>query len=244
MEPPIDRPPGVGRILERISARGASAQAAVAGGYAWAVTVAPTLWDGEATWVAKIAAIAAVTFLAIGVVGERLVRSARARTVSLWAFVLTSALAWLAAPFGVRPIHMDAMRALAGMLGWGLFALASAGPALGDGKAQTRVVDDAPLEARRRLAAGDAAYLASGALAALALELVGWRVVNPERALLVRLVAVAGGLGFIGVSAHLALARHGAKSSRKTKARLLRAAPAIAILVLLGLAGLFLPPSG
>ena len=163
---------------------------------------------------------------------------------SLWVFVLASALAWLSAPAALRPIRLDTPRGLAGMAGWALFALASAGPALGERQEPGRVVDDAPLEARNRFARGDVAYPLVGGAVALALQLVGWRVTSPERALLVRLVALAAGLAIVGTSAEIALARHAPRGPRSWKARMRTVGGPLSLLAGLALAGLLFASRG
>ena len=226
------------RLLERLAARGgASAQAAIAGAYAWAVTVAPAVWERGEPVVAMVAAGVGLAALLVTAAGERL-WGGRARVASLWVFVLASALTWLSAPAALRPIRIDTPRGLAGMLGWALFALASAGPALGDRREPQRVIDDAPLEARKGFARGDVAYPVAGATAALALQVVGWRVASAERALLVRLVALAAGLALVGASAEIALARHALRATRDSRARLRSAGAALLLLGGLAIAGL------
>jgi hypothetical protein len=231
------------RLFERLTARGASAQAAIAGGYAWAVTVAPTVWGPDEPIVAMVAAGVGLSALLVAAAGERLWKG-HGRIASLWVFVLSSALAWLAAPAALRPTRIDTPRGLAGMLGWALFALASAGPALGDRLEPARVVDDAPLEARNRFARGDVAYPIAGAGAALALQFVGWQVASPERALLVRLVALAAGLAVVGAAAEIALARHVPRERRSPRARLRSARGALLLLGGLVLVGLLFTTRG
>jgi hypothetical protein len=227
------------RWLERLAGRGATSQVAVAGAYAWVVTVAPALWSPGEPVLARIAPVAALASLVAATVAERWWPSP-VRVGCLWAFALTSALTWMSAPGLARSLRYDAAAGLAGMLGWALFAVAWAGPALGERRAPDRVVDEGPLEARRSLAAGDAAYLAGGAAIALALQLEGWHVASAERALLVRAVALAGGLAFIGAAAELGLARHGKRAQRKWGARLRSASAPLGLLAALGLAGLLM----
>jgi hypothetical protein len=226
-------------LLGRLTARGASAQAAVAGGYAWAVTVAPTLWEHGEPWIATVAAVVALAALAVVAADDRVARG-RGRIAALWVFVLASGLSWLSAPATLRPLRIDGPRGLAGMLGWALFALACAGPALGEPRQADRVIDDAPLEPRSRFARGDMAYPAVGAAAALTLQLVGWQIANPERALLVRLVALAAGLAIIGASAEIALARHAPRAVRGWKSRLRSASIPVLVLGLVALGGVLL----
>lgn len=233
----------VSSFFDRLVARGAPAQAAIAGGYAWAVTVAPTLWERGAPVVSVIAAGVALVALLVSATGDGL-WAGRGRVPALWAFVLASGLAWLSAPAALRPIRIDTTRGLAGMAGWALFALASAGPALGERHQPARVIDDAPLEARNRSSRGDAAYPLLGGAVALALQVVGWGMASPERALLVRLVALAAGLAIVGVTAEIALMRHAPRAPRSTRARLRSATGGLLLLAGLALTGLLLVSRG
>ncbi len=229
-------------VFDRWSARAAPAQAAVAGVYAWLVTVAPSAWAHGSPLVAKIAAGAGVVALIVGTAAESR-WGTRARFGSLWAFVLSSALTWSVSPSQFAPARIDALGGLSGMLGWGLFALASAGPALGGPRGSERVIDDRPLEPRKRLAHGDAAYILGGLFLAIVLQGVGWHETTPERALLVRLVALALGLAVIGAAAEMAFARQAPRTRRPWKLRLRGAAAALTLLGMLVLAGLLLSMS-
>lgn len=220
-------------IFQRLSAVGAAAQASVPGVYAWGVTVAPAAWARGASALAKVAAIAAILALLGGVVGERFAGS-KARVVSLWGFVLACALAWSAAPTALGPLRIDAPRGAAGMIGWALFALASAAPALQGPREEERLVTGDDLVPRKGLARGDAVYVLAGAVIAASLQLIGWRVASAERSLLVRFVALSAGLAVIGAATEIALARH---SSRPLPSRLRRLRRAMAMLVVLALLG-------
>jgi hypothetical protein len=229
----------VPRILGRLSDLGTAAQATIPGLYAWAVTVAPAAWSRGSPLFAKIVALFGVTGLALAVFVEK--RSATwARSVSVWGLVLTSALVWAVAPATLLPTRLDAGRGVAGMIGWALFALASAAPSLRQGNAGGRVVTGPPLRPRTLLARGDAAYLAAGIALAVALQLPGWRIAAPERALLVRVVALVSGLAVLGAAGSLAMARHHKRVSRSRKTRLRRSIPWIMLLVLLVLGGVIM----
>ncbi|MBN9167818.1 MAG: hypothetical protein J0I07_43205, partial [Myxococcales bacterium] len=56
-------PPRRRKVLERIASIGASAQAAIPGLYAWAITVAPAAWSRGAPLLAKAAAVVGVLAL-------------------------------------------------------------------------------------------------------------------------------------------------------------------------------------
>jgi hypothetical protein len=230
-------------ILGRLPAKGPSSQVVIAGAYAWAVTVAPVAGYRGAPLAAKAAAGVAVVALFAGAGAERWWKGP-SRLASLVTFAAASVVAWVFAPAALRPVAIDTPQGLAGMLGWGLFALACAGPALGDRLEAARVLEGAPLEPRRTLARGDALYLGGGTVLALALQCVGWGIVDVERALLVRLVAVATGLGIIGASAEIALARHETRESRSARARWLAVGLPLALLGVLALSGLLLVGRG
>jgi hypothetical protein len=222
-------------VFQRLSAMGAVAQASVPGVYAWGVTVAPAAWARGSSSVSKVAAVMALFALAAGLVGERF-SPARARLVALWGFVLCSALAWSAAPAALAPLRIDAPRGAAGMIGWALFALASAAPAVHRNDDET-AIEPAELPPRNGVARGGAAYLLGGAAAAAVLQLIGWRVAGAERALLVRFVAVAAGLALLGAATDVALARHFPRGRASRARRLRRAMALLVVLVMLGFSG-------
>lgn len=215
--------------MDRLAAMGPAAQASVPGVYAWAVTVTPVAWSRGAPVLAKVAAGLALLALVSGILGERR-WGERARYVSLWGFVLASACVWSATPLALGPLRVEAPRGVAGMLGWALFALASAAPAIDSDRAMASVVHDEALPARKSPARGEALYVFAAGTLAMALQVVGWRIKNTERALLVRFVALAAGLAVIGAAADLALARHCLRSHRSRSARLRQAmAPLVAL---------------
>jgi hypothetical protein len=223
-------------LLERLSDMGAAAQAAIPGLYAWAVTVAPAAWARGAPLVAKILAILGLAFLVGSMVIER--RFPRwARPVSVWGLAGTSALVWVAAPLALSPTMLDAPRGLSGIIGWALFAFASAAPAMGRDPEGSRVVAGAPLRPRVPIPRGDAVFIVTGAALALALQAVGWHVNVPERALLVRLVVLASGLAVVGAATQLATARHARRTRPTRRVRMRRSMTAVMGLVFLALVG-------
>jgi hypothetical protein len=226
----------VAGVFERLSVMGAAAQASVPGLYAWGVTVAPAAWARGASSTAKVAAVVALLSLAAGVLGE-LRWGGGVRFASLWGFVLASGLTWSAAPAALGPLRIDAPRGIAGMIGWALFALASAAPSLEGRRGRASVIEEPALSPRKGLAPGDAAYVAAGTLLAAALQVVGWRVATAERALLVRFVALAAGLAVLGASTDVALARHGARQALPRRARLRSAMAMLVVFVLLAATG-------
>src|SRR5579883_2113804 len=230
--------------LQHMSAIGAAAQASVPGLYAWGVTVVPCAWARGSPLGAKVLAVAALVFLAAGVAGERRFGH-RARVGSLWGFVAASAATWVSAPMGVGPAHVDAARGLAGMLGWGLFAFASAAPvskAPVEARAPGRASDDpaavAAPPSRARATFGDWGYVGVGMLGAAAMQAVGWHVAAVERALFVRLVALAAGLTFVGAAVQVALARRLPRSPAPAKQRARRALGPLVALALLAAWGM------
>ena len=222
-----------GRLLDRVAAWSAASQSALAGAYAWGVTVAPAAWSRGAPAVAKAAALAALFALSLGFASIRFGR--RMRRTGFWAFVLSCTAVWVAVPSALGVLRVDVVRGIAGMLGWALFGLTSAAPArpIVTGPA-TRA---RPLSPRQVLARGDELYLGIGALGAIAIQTVGWRVPSVERALLVRFVVVASGLAVLATSAELALARHKRRAELVSLVQLRSARPHFVVLSVLAIAG-------
>jgi hypothetical protein len=230
------------RISLRLSRFGLSAQTLIPGLYAWAVTVAGPAFGRGASLVAKAPACAAVAILVGGAAAEHR-WGTRLRPAFTWGFVLTCAVTWGVAPAILTAMRADPVRAGAGVLGWGLFAFASAVPAT-RAFAPSVVADDMKLTARRPLAGGDAIAMGAACVLAATLQLVGWRAVGVERELLVRFVSLAAGIAIVGGAAEAIIARHSVRAAAASRARLRRAVwPALALAVLL-VAGLILFRAG
>jgi hypothetical protein len=227
-------------ILARVSDLGAAAQASIPGLYAWAVTVAPAAWSKGGTLGAKLLALLGVVALGAGLVLER--RSADAarwsRPLSVWGLAIPSALVWLSSSSAMTPLRLDTMRGLAGMLGWALFAFASAAPAIKRSEdANARIVEGAALRPRTRIPKGDVAFMAVGFAIACILQAIGWRATPPERAVLVRLVTLAAGLAVMGGATTIALARHSRRIPAPRRERVRAGFPWVALLSVLLIAG-------
>jgi hypothetical protein len=230
-------------FFDRAGALGSGSQAVVPGAYAWAVTVAPVAWFPGGTAAAKVASVAALAALGFGWVAKRR-WGERFKAASFWMFVVSSATAWSAAPAAMSPLRTEGLRGLAGMLGWGLFAWAWAAPAVEAQQGEAFVDEVEPLSPRRRLAPADAVYLAVGALAAIVFQIFGWRATTAERALLVRVVAVAAGLAVIDATAVMAFRRHERRRSRSRAVRFRSALVSLVMLGVLALAGLLFAVRG
>ena len=226
-------------LFERLGDIGTAAQATIPGFYAWAVTVAPAAWSRGAPLAAKIIACMGLASLVLAIALERK-WPLYARPVSIWGLVSTSAVVWALAPLALLPSRIDAARGVAGMIGWGLFALASAAPALRRDTEAARVVDGAPLRPRAKIPRGDAWFIAAGTAMAIGLQTVGWGVAVPERALLVRLVALASGLAVIGAATQIALGRHARRVRPTRRVRVRRSMPAFLVLCVVAALGLAL----
>jgi hypothetical protein len=230
---------------------GASAQAAIPGLYAWAITVAPAAWSRGAPLIAKGAALLGVIALVTAPLVEgagapaaeappkRLMSPASwtgpmwARAWSVWGFVLSSSIVWALAPAALSSARLDAVRGALGMVGWALFAFASAGPVLRPEPGLVgRIVASTSLKPRSALPRGDGVYVGVGIVLAVAMQLVGWGVSAPERAVLVRLVTVVCGIAVVGGTTSIALARHAKRTPAPRRLRLRRALPWIVMLAL------------
>ena len=245
-------------VLERVASIGASAQAAIPGLYAWAITVAPAAWSRGAPLLAQVAAVIGVLALITAPIVEGSTSSSAsdrkpsrapcssvfesvrswtgptwARAWSVWGFVLSSAIVWALAPSALSSARLDGVRGALGMVGWALFAFASAGPALrSDPNTTGRIVASTSLKPRSELPRGDGTYVAVGVILALSMQAVGWGVAVPERAVLVRLVTVVCGIAVLGGTTSIALSRHGKRIPASRRVRLRRSLPWLAMLVL------------
>lgn len=267
-------------VLVKLSGLGASAQAAIPGLYAWAITVMPAAFSKSAPLPAKAAAviglIALTTAPFVEGAGLRALpppppeasKSAAwsdagppsagprslaappppprglgvvrtwtgpmwARVWSVWGFVLSSAIVWALVPGALSSPRFDGVRGTLGVIGWALFAFASAGPTLrSDPEAAKRVVAGSPLKPRSELPGGDGTYLTFGVLVALAMQAVGWGVVAVERAVLVRLVTLVCGVAVLGAATSIALARHATRTAALPNHRMRRALPWVVLLAL------------
>jgi hypothetical protein len=273
--PASGRPHRRSRVLTRIASIGASAQAAIPGLYAWAITVAPAAWSRGAPVVAKVAAVVGVLALVTaplvegaglppttpaapdadsgaGAPASRSRRSLKgfvgswtgptwARAWSVWGFVLSSAIVWALAPGALSSARLDAVRGALGMVGWALFAFASAGPVLrADPSLAARIVASTSLKPRSELPRGDGIYVGVGIVLALSMQAVGWGVAAPERAVLVRLVTVVCGIAVVGGTTSIALARHAQRIPASRRIRFRRTLPWAVMLVLFVGSGLAL----
>jgi hypothetical protein len=241
------------RWVDKLTSLGAAAQASVPGLCAWAITVAPYAWAKNAPAGSKAAAIGGLAALATGALGER--RWVGARLGSLWGFVVGSAVVWALAPPGADPVRFDSLWALSGFLGWALFALATAAPAVAvgpegespDGTEVQREAssatdadgDEAPRPRRRPLAALDWVCLLMALAYAVLLECIGWRTAHHERELLVRLIALVAGLALVHAGTQAALSRRTSLRQRASAGRGLRdAAVSLLLLGVLAVGGL------
>jgi hypothetical protein len=160
-----------------------------------------------------------------------------ARAWSVWGFGLSSLLVWVLLPPAVLSARLDGLRGALGMIGWALFAFASAGPVLrSDTTRAARVVANTALKPRNELRRGDGVYVALGVGLALSMQSVGWGIAIPERAVLVRLVTVVCGMALLGATASIALARHSTRTAPLRGLR--RALPWLVMLAVVGIAGL------
>jgi hypothetical protein len=164
-----------------------------------------------------------------------------ARPLSVWGLVATSLVVWILAPSAASSFSWrvawklsgrpDPLWSFATMAGWALFAIAHVAPAL-PRREPTREEGSRRLIARGGSERADGLILAVGMIVAAALQCIGWGVEEPERAILIRLVALFAGVMVIGASTTIVLARH---APRKTLPAVKRAKRAVLPLVLFGL---------
>lgn len=165
--------------------------------------------------------------------------SVTVRSLSFWSFVLSSAAVWAFAPSSFATAKFDGLRGALGVVGWLLYAFAWAGPSLDPSTLDAApAVPLSPLapEAARTSRMDDVG-LAFGLLLSLGLQVVGWSVTSPERAVLVRIVTVASGIALFSTTATVLLARRVPRVHAAPAVRLRRALPWMFLLALFGVAG-------
>jgi drug/metabolite transporter superfamily protein YnfA len=215
---------------------GATAQATVPGFYAWLVTVAPAAFGRGARPLSKAMALTGLALLLLAPLCERRWPSV-GRIMSIWGLVITSLVVWLLATVGsTSPTRWDPLKNIAGLIGWSLFALASVAPAL---PPREVAKEDLSRKLQRRGDSGvvDALIVGAAILLAAVLQCVGWQAEEPERAVLVRLVALGAGVMLIGASALVVAGRHAARRALAPTKRAKRAIVPLVLFVLWVAAG-------
>lgn len=165
--------------------------------------------------------------------------SVTVRSLSFWSFVLSSAAVWALAPSSFATAKFDGLRGALGVVGWLLYAFAWAGPSLDPSTLDAApAVPLSPLapEAARTSRMDDVG-LAFGLLLSLGLQVIGWSVTSPERAVLVRIVTVASGIALFSTTATVLLARRVPRVHAAPAVRLRRALPWMFLLALFGVTG-------
>ncbi len=205
--------------LRRVFELGPTGQPVVAGVYAWAVTVAPVGFgkhgpQGAQNWAATIFATLAFVALVRGAVSEALQKEdlkavERTRTLTLFSFAAASLVTWICDDDALSPVGLSAVRGVAGMIGWALFAYACAAPVVEPVPIPARV--EAGARARGRIEKGDAWFVGIAVLLALGLQVFGWTVDVPERAMLVRVTTLGAGVLLLGGVGSFVSTRHGAR---------------------------------
>jgi len=230
------------RKRPRLFELGSVAQASVPGIYAWFVTVAPAAWSRGAVWSAKLVALVGLAFLiAPALLEPRWPKGAR--IASVWGLATTSVLVWALCPTALvmfasfGSVHFDTARGITGMIGWGLFAYASAAPAVVRSAPPLRSTASS-LKPRGRVPRGGSVFIGIGVVLATALQFIGWQTTSPERAVLVRLVCLALGLGLIGTATQIALARHQLRMRASPRHRVRVVVPWLLALFLVAIVGL------
>ncbi len=221
----MEQPQPLRKVLEL----GPTSQPIVAGVYAWAVTVAPIGFgrhEVHRNWPATVFAVLALLALVRGATSEVLLRQRGAelvqleqsRTLTLFSFAAMSLITWILDPDALSPVHLSAARGVAGMLGWALFAYACAAPVVEPVPEPARI--EAGVRARGRVERYDAIFVGVACVLALGLQLVGWNVQSPERAILVRVTTLGAGILLLGGIGNFVVARHGAQKEQNPRARI------------------------
>lgn len=195
--------PALERILEGLRET-TTIQRMVAGGAAWAITIASGAFVRGASGWAQVSALLA---LLAGLGGPALAPLGRkvARHVGISAFLLLALLTWASSSAVLSPTRFDAIRAGLGAVAWGLFALSWSDPWR---PLEIPTEGDAPkLTARATLPPLAVPIAALGVLAGLSCMALAWQIEDPDRALLAHVVSTAMAVALITSSATLATAR-------------------------------------
>ena len=190
--------------IERGWIGGTSSQVVVPGAYAWAVTVAPAAWASGASLLAKMAALAALLALIVGA-GLGWKKVAYARIFSLWGFVLCCTMSWIAAP--ASAVTFVPTTGLAGILGWALFAFASAAPSLT--RTELPQAEREPQLRPRASAHRDWPQLVVALVVALGFQAFGWGIEEAERAVFARVTCLAASVASLLIVARYLETRSG-----------------------------------
>jgi hypothetical protein len=211
--------------------------------YAWAATVLSTVLAPGAPVAARLGAGLAVLGLASG---SLLLpsRPSLGRSLSLYLFVGASLGTWVAAGSLLSVDRLDPLRAALGALGWLLFALSWGTPRVASSVPEDdpHALPGAPLPARGSLPRGAVPILVLSLAGAAASLLLAWRVDRPRQALLAHAVAILVAVYLVNTGALLAVRRGRWKPLAPASRRLAYALVpllAVAVLVLVGLIGLF-----
>lgn len=207
------------------------------GGYAWGVTVEPSvrfsLQQGFAgkSALSLLCGLSSLLALAAGVVLER-VRSRLAPWVGIWGFLGLICGCWLLAPTSIDITRLDSLRGWLGASGFALFALAWGVPDV----FQRLVPEDDPradisatFPARESLPLIARPVMAVAMAAAAALTYLAWRVHESPRSLLVQATAALSAVGLVTAAAEIAVARR-IHHLAPAGTRLRRAAPTLLLL--------------
>ncbi len=197
--------------LRLLASQGAATQAVAPGVYVWAVTVAPVGFGSGSTLPAHAAAVLGLLAVLVAPLVER-TRPGAARLFAGWGLVAGAIATWALGPES-RLRAFDAVRGIAGLLGWALFTLALASPAVSRAKSLEEGGSPSPA------VSWDSVVAAVGVILGLSLQLPGWSIVDRDRSLLLRVLALAGSLALISASCAIGVAIVRYRETKPSKKR-------------------------
>ena len=207
--------------------------------YAWLLTIGQPAASAGVGWQGRVLSLFSLVALVLGP-WLAFERPTLARVVGIYAFVGFSVLAWWQLGAAVAPDRLDPVRAALGAAGWLLYAFGW-GKMRGRGhvpEEDPNVLEGAPLPARTRVPRSAWFIAILSGLAALVPVVLAWRVERPDHAILAHAIALAAGVAVVSSGASLALAFGQERAVRGPGSRLNSAAPALAVLAVLAVAGL------
>lgn len=178
-------------------------QASVPALYAWAITVAQAAFGKGGTTLGQFFALLAVTFVAVAVALEfaRTTATRFALPLLIWGMTLASGASFLVAtPRALSAF--DTTHSVAGVVGWLLFALASAAPALRRTPESALAVKSlANQKGGARSAFGF--LLATTLVFCVILQSYGWNQEIAERSVLLRVASIVLSLVLLAIASKL-----------------------------------------
>ncbi|WP_052376865.1 hypothetical protein [Chondromyces apiculatus] len=198
-------PEAVGNVLKRAGAglrEVRTVQTMLAAMIAWSITVAPAAFARSSPLEARMVAVLALP-CGLAAPPLALARRSLGRHLGISVFLALVTLSWLLASTAIQPQRLDPIRAGIGAVAWGVFALSWRDRWPSGAPPQPPEGDAPMLQARSRLPPVARAIVTIGAVAALALLFLAWRIREADRGLMAQIVAIACAIALSSAAADM-----------------------------------------